>query len=147
MVKTNYLIIHMEAAGECVISGRKYANTAFTYQKNVPLLEAGETESLKKFTDCTLHNAEKLPVIADSLLSYYALRKKVDMKYLEEQEQVGNWVNIESMNGSTSMTLIESQNVDLTGGYIAVAKCRGYSTVVTDTAYTGEIYAGERGLI
>ena len=147
MVKTNYLIIHMEAAGECVISGRKYANTAFTYQKNVPLLEAGETESLKKFTDCTLHNAEKLPAIADSLLSYYALRKKVDMKYLEQQEQVGNWVNIESMNGSTSTTLIESQNVDLTGGYIAVAKCRGYSTVVTDPAYTGEIYAGERGLI
>lgn len=147
MVKTNYLIIHMEAAGECVISGRKYANTAFTYQKNVPLLEAGETESLKKFTDCTLHNAEKLPTIADSLLSYYALRKKVDMKYLEQQEQVGNWVNIESMNGSTSTTLIESQNVDLTGGYIAVAKCRGYSTVVTDPAYTGEIYAGERGLI
>lgn len=147
MVKTNYLIIHMEAAGECVISGRKYANTAFTYQKNVPLLEAGETESLKKFTDCTLHNAEKLPAIADSLLSYYALRKKVDMKYLEQQEQVGNWVNIESMNGSTSTTLIESQNVDLAGGYIAVAKCRGYSTVVTDPAYTGEIYAGERGLI
>lgn len=147
MVKTNYLVIHMEAAGDCVISGRKYANTAFTYQKNVALLEAGEAESLKKFTDCTLHNVEKLPAIAESLLSYYTLRKKVNMKYLEQREQVGNWINIESMTGSISTTLIESQSVDLTGGYIAIAKCRGYSTLVTDLAYTGEFYTGERGLI
>lgn len=146
-VKTNYLVVRMESAGECVIIGRKYANAAFTYQKNVPLLEAGETENLKKFTDCTLYDADRLPKVADSLLSYYALRQKVDMKYLEQQEQVGNWINIESLSGNVSTTLIESQSVDLTGGYIAKAKCRGYSTLVTDFAYTGEIYAGERGVI
>ncbi len=146
-VKTNYLVLHMEAAGECIISGQKYANTAFIYQKNVELLEAGETESLKKFTDCTLHNTGQLSAVADNLLNYYALRKKVNMKYLEQREQVGNWINIESMTGSISTTLIESQSVDLTGGYIATAKCRGYSTLVTDLAYTGEFYAGERGLI
>lgn len=146
-VKTNYMIIHMDAAGECVITGKKYANTAFTYQKNVTLLEAGETESLKSFSDCTIFNAGLLPDVADNLLSYYALRQKVDMKYLENQEQVGNWINIESIGGKVSTTLIESQSVDLSGGYIATAKCRGYSTVVTDPAYTGEIYMGERGLI
>lgn len=146
-VKTNYLVIHMETAGECVISGRKYANAAFTYQKNVPMLEAGETENPRKFTDCTLYNADRLPDVADSLLSYYALRQKVDMKYLEQQEQVGNWINIEALNGRSSTTLVESQSVDLTGGYIATAKCRGYSAVVTDLAYTREFYAGERGLI
>ncbi len=146
-VKTNYMVIHMDAAGECVITGKKYANTAFTYQKNVPLLEAGETESLKSFSDCTIFNTDLLPNVADNLLSYYALRQKVDMKYLENQEQVGNWINIESIGGKVSTTLIESQSVDLSGGYIATAKCRGYSTVVTDPAYTGEIYMGERGLI
>ena len=147
VVKTNYMVIHMDIAGECVITGKKYANTAFIYQKNVTLLEAGETESLKSFSDCTIFNAELLPEVADNLLSYYALRQKVDMKYLENQEQVGNWINIESIGGKVSTTLIESQSVDLSGGYIATAKCRGYSTVVTDPAYTGEIYAGERGLI
>lgn len=146
-VKTNYMVIHMDIAGECVITGKKYANTAFIYQKNVTLLEAGETESLKSFSDCTIFNAELLPEVADNLLSYYALRQKVDMKYLENQEQVGNWINIESIGGKVSTTLIESQRVDLSGGYIATAKCRGYSTLVTDPAYTGEIYAGERGLI
>ena len=130
-----------------MITGKKYANTAFIYQKNVTLLEAGETESLKSFSDCTIFNAELLPEVADNLMSYYALRQKVDMKYLENQEQVGNWINIESIGGKVSTTLIESQSVDLSGGYIATAKCRGYSTVVTDPAYTGEIYMGERGLI
>lgn len=147
VVKTNYMVIHMDSARECVITGKKYANTAFTYQKNVTLLEAGETESLKSFSDCTIFNAELLPEVADNLLSYYALRQKVDMKYLENQEQVGNWINIESIGGKVSTTLIESQSVDLSGGYIATAKCRGYSTLVTDPAYTGEFYTGERGLI
>lgn len=147
VVKTNYMVIHMDSARECVITGKKYANTAFIYQKNVTLLEAGETESLKSFSDCTIFNAELLPEVADNLMSYYALRQKVDMKYLENQEQVGNWINIESIGGKVSTTLIESQSVDLSGGYIATAKCRGYSTVVTDPAYTGEIYMGERGLI
>ena len=147
VVKTNYMVIHMDSVRECVITGKKYANTAFIYQKNVTLLEAGETESLKSFSDCTIFNAELLPEVADNLMSYYALRQKVDMKYLENQEQVGNWINIESIGGKVSTTLIESQSVDLSGGYIATAKCRGYSTVVTDPAYTGEIYMGERGLI
>lgn len=58
-----------------------------------------------------------------------------------------NWVNVREIGGHMATTLIESQSVDLTGGYIATAKCRGYSVVTKDPAYTGEIYAGERGLI
>lgn len=142
-VKTNYLIINMPDAGQCHITGIKYANTTFSYEKRVDKIEAGETENIKKYSGCTIYNADILPDIAAYLLDYHALRKKVGMKYLVDLEQVGNWANINSIGGKTSTTLIESQTLDLTGGFIATATCRGYSVVVTENYFAGvELYTG-----
>lgn len=147
-VKTNYLIINMTAAGQCQITGIKYANTTFSYEKSVDKIEAGETENIKKYSGCTIYNADILPDIADYLLGYHALRKKVEMKYLVDLEQVGNWANINSIGGKTSTTLIESQTLDLTGGFIATATCMGYSIVVTEDVFAGtELYTGGDVLI
>lgn len=142
-VKTNYLIINMTVAGQCQITGIKYANTTFSYEKRVDKIESGETENIKKYSGCTIYNADILPDIAAYLLDYHALRKKVGMKYLVDLEQVGNWANINSIGGKTSTTLIESQTLDLTGGFIATATCRGYSIVVTEDVFAGtELYTG-----
>jgi hypothetical protein len=147
-VKTNYLIINMPDAGQCQITGIKYANTTFSYEKRVDKIEAGETENIKKYSGCTIYNADILPDIAAYLLDYHALRKKVGMKYLVDLEQVGNWANINSIGGKTSTTLIESQTLDLTGGFIATATCRGYSVVVTENYFAGvELYTGGDVLI
>lgn len=147
-VKTNYLIINMTAAGQCQITGIKYANTTFSYEKSVDKIEAGETENIKKYSGCTIYNADILPDIADYLLGYHALRKKVEMKYLVDLEQVGNWANINSIGGKTSTTLIESQTLDLTGGFIATATCMGYSIVATEDVFAGtELYTGGDVLI
>lgn len=147
-VKTNYLIINMPDAGQCQITGIKYANTTFSYEKRVDKIEAGETENIKKYSGCTIYNADILPDIAAYLLDYHAFRKKVGMKYLVNLEQVGNWANINSIGGKTSTTLIESQTLDLAGGFIATATCRGYSIVVTEDVFAGtELYAGGDVLI
>lgn len=146
-VNTNYIVVSMAETGQCTIVGRKYASNAYTYHKDVDMLSAGETENKKKYNGCTLYNTDLICDVAENLLKYYAMQKKLDMKYLQDKEQVGNWVNVREIGGHMATTLIESQSVDLTGGYIATAKCRGYSVVTKDPAYTGEIYAGERGLI
>lgn len=147
-VKTNYLIINMPDAGQCHITGIKYANTTFSYEKRVDKIEAGETENIKKYSGCTIYNADILPDIAAYLLGYHALRKKVGMKYLVDLEQVGNWANINSIGGKTSTTLIESQTLDLTGGFIATATCMGHSVVVTENYFAGvELYTGGDVLI
>lgn len=147
-VKTNYLIINMPDAGQCHITGIKYANTTFSYEKRVDKIESGETENIKKYSGCTIYNADILPDIAAYLLYYHSLRKKVGMKYLVDLEQVGNWANINSIGGKTSTTLIESQTLDLTGGFIATATCRGYSVVVTENYFAGvELYTGGDVLI
>ena len=142
VVKTNYLIIRVDAAGQCTITGKKYGSTSFSYQKSVEHIDAGETENIKTFTGCTLYSAAMMQKQAERLLNYYALRKKVDMRYLVDLEQSGKWVNIRSMYGGIATSLIESQNIDLSGGFIATANCRGYSELTTDLFYAGqELYA------
>lgn len=144
--KENYIKVSMPQSDKCMISGRKYEVNKFNYQKSVKEIEAGETENVKKFTNITLYNMDILPYKAQDLLDYYTLRKKLEMKYLIKNERVGNWVNINDVGGNVSTTLVESQNIDLTGGYIATASCVGYSEVITDYYYTGEIYSGDGGI-
>lgn len=147
-VKTNYVIVTMTSSGTCLISGKKYASSSFAYQKNVQFLAAGEVENVKKYGPCTIHNAELLPDNAQYLLDFHALRKKLSMKYLLDLEQSGNWVNINDRERRTSTTIIEKQTVDLTGGFIAQATCRGYSIVVTEDFFTGtELYSGGGALL
>lgn len=147
-VKTNYIEIQMNKAGTCTITGRKYANAKVTYQESVVHLEAGESESVKEFGTITLYNIKNLPDVAKRLLDYYSLRRKIDMKFLLELEEVGNWINVTDTSGNTATTLIEEQTIDLTGGFIATASCRGYSVVVTENYYAGtELYAGGGGII
>lgn len=147
-VRTNYVDVEMSQNGTCMITGKKYASSKVTYQKNVPFMEAGESEKIKKFGTCTLYNTEILPENAERLLDYYSLRKKINMKYLLDSELVGNWINIVSVGGSSATTLIEEQSIDLAGGFIAKAKCRGYSVVVTENYYTGaELYCGKDVLL
>ena len=140
---TDYVIITMTEAAECVVTGKKYSANTLRYSHNADRIEPGETENIKKFGTCTLYNPEQLSIIADSLLNYYKLRKKVEIRYLLEGEKVGNWVNVRDMYGKTATTAIETQEIDLAGGYLATATCRGYSIVVSANYYTGtELYSG-----
>lgn len=147
-VKTNYIEVQMNKAGTCTITGKKYANAKVTYQESAVHLEAGESESVKEFGTITLYNIRNLSDVAKRLLDYYSLRRKIDMKFLLELEEVGNWINVTDTSGNTATTLIEEQTIDLTGGFIATASCRGYSVVVTENYYAGtELYAGGGGII
>lgn len=143
VANTNYMVVHSNAAGECVISGYGYDTIENTYSKSVDQLDAGEVESVKAYTSCTLVNAARVPEIADRILNYLQLRQIVTLDYLNQGECVGEWVNIMDNAQNASTTGITSQSIDLTGGNIASVKCRGYSRVVTNHSYCGEFYAGE----
>lgn len=144
----NYVDIDMQTDGNCTVTGIAYEDHSFTYQKNVDLLPAGTRENVKKFGKCPLYSSEKLPELTKKLLDYYSLQKVLKMKYFSESENVGEWLHVTNISGSASYTLMESQSIDLTGGFISTAECRGYCKVVTQLYFTGtEIYAGGVGLI
>lgn len=144
--KPNYVKLFMEAEGSCVVSGKKYETGELTYTEKLPLLDAGEEENVLSFSGCTLLDAAKAKETAKRLLNHYQLRQTVTMKYLLDKERCGDWINITDVAGSMATTGIVKQSIDLTGGFIADAECRGYSKATKEYGYAGEFYTGERGL-
>ena len=145
--KTNYMVIHCDAAGECVVTGYGYDVVENTYTAKADHLDAGEVESIKSYTACTLINSARVPKIAEHILNYLQLRQIVTMEYLNMGEIVGQWVNIMDRNQNACTTGITSQTIDLTGGNVASVTCRGYSRVVTAYHYCGEFYSGEGAML
>lgn len=146
-VGTNFVKVSMTAAGSCTISGRKYDSRKLTHTEKVDVIEAGETENVLSFEGCTLFNNEQVKKTAEKLLDYYQMRKIVKICYLIAEEKTGDWENIMDAQGGMATTQIAQQTIDLTGGFIATATCRGYSKVNVQYDYTGEFCAGERGII
>ncbi|MCH5271569.1 MAG: hypothetical protein J1E83_12605 [Lachnospiraceae bacterium] len=144
---TNYVCILMAEAGECTICGKRYESNTITYTATVDRIEAGEVENIQSYSGCTLVNTVRVKEIAERLLRYYQLRQIVNLRYLLNTERTGEWVNIMDIHGNMVTSEIASQTIDLSGGFIADAVCRGYSVVTSSNAYTGEIFAGEREMI
>ena len=95
--------------------------------------EVGQTPKTKEYSGLTMYNVDLLPYIARKLLEYHKLRQTLSMSYLCGIEKVGEWVGVEDTWEAfkIAVTMIESQDIDLTGGFIATAKCRGYSKQTT----------------
>ena len=143
---TNYAIVSVNTAGACEIKGHQYQGTqsSITYIKTET--EHGETGSIKTYT-FALTNADLVENIGKQLLSYYDLRQKMDITYLIDSEKVGSWAGIQDVNGYIASTLIYKQTIDLTGGFIAQANCRGYNRVTREPYYMPEIKADGNMLI
>lgn len=145
--ETNYIVVEMETEKECVISGRPYEVTENTHTASVKVIEAGETAQVQEYTGCTLMDAQKAREAAERLLDYLQLRQEIELRYINDGEAVGQWCEIMTKNGGYT-TGILNQTMDLTGGNLATAKCRGYSRKTTADYFAGaEIYAGEEGII
>lgn len=117
---------------EVVINAYQFDTSSFTITDSVEA-EPGQTPRTKEYSGLSVYNVALLPFMARNLLEYHRLRQTLEMSYLCEEEKVGEWVGVEDTVEAfkTAVTMIESQEIDLTGGFIAKAKCRGYSTVTT----------------
>lgn len=139
--KTNYIVITATEGAECTISGKKYTATKNVYTQKAAE-EAGETEKIQSYDGCTLISADRVKDLAESLLRYKKLRQTLQLRYICQGEAAGEWCNIANTAGRYATTGIIRQTLDLTGGFLASATCRGYSEVMTEEVYCGESYTG-----
>lgn len=135
----NYAVISMSADGDAVLTGKGYETSEFTTIKSADRIEVGQKPSTKSFSGLTLYNMQILPSVAENLLKWYSLRQTLSIEYICKTEEVGEWVGVQDNidKNKYAITRINSQSIDLTGGYLATAECRGYSTIVSVYAYMG----------
>ena len=143
--KTNYITFRLQEAAAVTIYGKQYSKQDITVTSTVPQLKAGENPKAKNFTG-TLFNYSQAKVISQAILDYYQLSLILNIRYLADREQPGQWAAVENtLAGRGGYAAgIESIKTDLTGGYISTAQLRGYYKYTSDFYQTGtELYIDE----
>lgn len=141
----NYAIIRMTAPGECKVTGNEYTDTQSTFIRNTEEVQTNETEKAISVKDATLVSNSNVYLLAERLFDYYSLRRSLNIRYVLEAERTGRWVSVKSQYGMYINGGIESQEIDLAGGFLSSAFITGYNTLETDFFYTGqEVYTGEK---
>lgn len=141
----NYAVIRMTEPGECKVTGNEYTDMQSTFVRNTEEVQANETEKVISVKDATLVSNSNVYLLAERLFDYYSLRRSLNIRYVLEAERTGRWVSVKSQYGMYINGGIESQEIDLAGGFLSSASVTGYNTLETDFFYTGkEVYTGEK---
>ncbi len=141
----NYAVIRMTTPGECKVTGNEYTDMQSTFVRNTEEVQVNETEKVISVKDATLVSNSNVYLLAERLFDYYSLRRSLNVRYVLEAEHTGRWVSVKSQYGMYINGGIESQEIDLAGGFLSSALITGYNTLETDFFYTGrEAYTGEK---
>lgn len=138
----NYCVVNMASAGECVVKGKKYETEDFAVTMEQSL-EAGAVENNKTYT-ARLYPSNPA-TLANWLQTYFSWRRELSTRIIATAEQVGDWCGVIDANGQMTGVFIESQTIDLTGGFLSDVSGRGYSEQVGLSYYTGndDLYMAE----
>lgn len=141
----NYVLIRANSSTECKITGNVYKDVKSTFSRSTNTPESNETEKTVSVDGATLIDKSNAYLVSEHVFDYYSNRRKLNIRYVMESERTGRWTSVKSQYGMYVNGVIESQEIDLAGGYIASASLTGYNTSETDFIYTGmEAYTGER---
>lgn len=144
----NYIKLTTSTAGEITISAKSYNADTTAVTVSTENIEAGQTANIMDFSGSKLYSPDYLQEHAKYLLDYYSLRQTGNITIILEKEQVSEWITLKSRDSLNQFaTCIESSSIDLTGGYLATLSLRGYSKVVSEYDYTGEIYTNQTTLL
>jgi len=137
-----YVRFEVSEESEVIIDGYKYDDFTTTFVESLKELPAGTYRNEKIANACTLISKSNAMAVARHLYRFYQFRLNHSLKFILEDEKVGNYAAVSRSNGLVPV-LFNSLDIDLTGGFLATAKGIGYSLRNEDFYYTTEIYAGD----
>lgn len=143
----NFAVVQVASAGEVVITGRKYTDAQTVIRRTAVDLPANAQDNVLEVKAATLVSPDRADAVAQRVLDYYAKRYEQTFTMLAGDEQLADMLIVESFGGERVRGSLERMEFDLTGGYVAGVRVVGQRLSVTAAAYTGEIHAGERGVM
>lgn len=142
----SYAEISVRGTEEVVIVGRKYTDSQTVIRKRAANLPPNVQANELEVRSATLVSPNRAVAVADRLLEQAINRWEQTFRMNAGEEILADML-IVTGDGDPMRGIIQSMNVDLTGGYLADVKVVGRRMDATAAAYTGEIHTGERSLI
>lgn len=137
---------------EVIIKGNKYEDFTSVYTIDMEELPANAIINRKEVKDATLISQDNVKDIAKYLFEYYQYRLNHELKIILIDEKAGNFSTFQSNNLASA--IVESLNIDLTGGFLANVKGIGFALNIVEDNYmqdTGngvyELYTNDMGVM
>lgn len=117
----NYCVITAASAGECTISGKQYDDVTEIVGVRMAQLPAGDKENIIT-AESTLISTGNAAEVAQRLYDYYQYRIEQTLKLVVNgEETVGQIADIETEYGVYRGSIIETLDINLTGGWVTKA--------------------------
>lgn len=115
----NIAIINVSSPGEVTIDGQKYADNTKVVTIKMAELPAGEKEHILTIEEATLVGRANSAAVADQIFNYYQNRVEQEVSFVlgSQTETVGKVAEIEIFPGTFREAIIESLEINLTGGF------------------------------
>lgn len=143
----NYAVIEVSTAGTVTVTGKEYTETTRVLSERMRNLSSSETPNVAKVEQATLTGSSAAKAAAGRLFDYYQNRFRTRFQMTPGAETVGDHVIVDSLRGERLRGIIESMEVDLTGGFLSTVVITGRRIETISGEFTGEFYAGEWGFI
>lgn len=121
----NYAKINVTTAGEVTLAGKNYNDTTSIVGVYMPELPANEKQNTLQVDVATLVSTNNARAVAQRLFNYYQKRYEDTGDIILQNEEVGKMVTMESLSNKSIKGIVESMDINLTGGYIADTKIIG----------------------
>lgn len=125
----NFAKITVSTPGTVVLTGKAYADNTRLFGTYMSELPAGEKTNIPKIEEATLISNANAQDVADRVYAYYQMRYQGEGTIVLGDEQPGQIRTMDSMNGKQIQGIIESMDVNLTGGFLARIKITGGAVI------------------
>lgn len=115
---TNYATIYVEEERTVTVTGKNYADTLRVVGKYMQGLPAGEKQNVLIVDKATLISRSNSMEVAEHLYAYHQKRIQQDFTLLQDAEEVGRAYSVGTLYGQTKDGVMESAEIDLTGGFV-----------------------------
>lgn len=140
----NFADIEVVKNSEVVLTGKEYIDNKQVVSRRTQNLSSGASPNVLKVENATLVSLSNAKSTAERIYDYYQNRYENEFSMVVGDEAVSDFVLVESMRNEKLRGIIETMNIDLTGGFIGKTKISGVRIETISGYYTGEIYTGER---
>lgn len=121
----NYVRISVTNSGTVLLTGHPYVDSTQIFGTYMPELPANEKTNVLKIEDATLVSNNNAQGVANRIYAYYQNRYQAEGPIKLTDEEPGQIWIMDSMNDRQLEGIVESMDINLTGGFLANARITG----------------------
>lgn len=121
----NYAVLNVPSEQTVTVTGKSYADTIRIVGRYMSGLPAGEKQNVLTVEKATLVSRSNSAEVARHVYDYHQRRIQQNFTMLQDREEVGGFYSVETLYEQSRDGLMESSDIDLTGGFLSKVTVTG----------------------